>query len=130
MRDVRAVVYGVGAMGSILTRLLLDKGVKIVGAVGRQRKSPRRRGEGARVGERGTTDYRSNQIVAGTVSSDSSGIFSAKARTGIDREFPTRHSPFGLATIFPPIGGIKPPPIWRGLIAWWGNFPRLRPPWT
>ena len=35
MRDVRAVVYGVGAMGSILTRLLLDKGVKIVGAVGR-----------------------------------------------------------------------------------------------
>ncbi len=35
MRDLRAVVYGVGAMGSILTRLLLDKGVKIVGAVGR-----------------------------------------------------------------------------------------------
>lgn len=34
-RDLRAVVYGVGAMGSIVTRLLLDKGVKIVGAVGR-----------------------------------------------------------------------------------------------
>lgn len=34
-RDVRAIVYGVGAMGSILTRLLLDKGVQIVGAVGR-----------------------------------------------------------------------------------------------
>jgi 4-hydroxy-tetrahydrodipicolinate reductase len=33
--DVRAIVYGVGAMGSILTRLLLDKGVQIVGAVGR-----------------------------------------------------------------------------------------------
>ena len=35
MRAVRTVVYGVGAMGSILTRLLLDKGVEIVGAVGR-----------------------------------------------------------------------------------------------
>ena len=34
-RDPRAIVYGVGAMGSILTRLLLDKGVQIVGAVGR-----------------------------------------------------------------------------------------------
>ena len=35
MGDIRAVVYGVGAMGSIVTRLLLDKGVRIVGAVGR-----------------------------------------------------------------------------------------------
>ena len=35
MRELRAVVYGVGAMGSIMTRLLLDKGVDIVGAVGR-----------------------------------------------------------------------------------------------
>lgn len=32
---VRAVVYGVGAMGSLLTRQLLEKGVEIVGAVGR-----------------------------------------------------------------------------------------------
>ena len=32
---MRAVVYGVGAMGSIMTRLLLDKGVEIVGAVAR-----------------------------------------------------------------------------------------------
>jgi len=38
MRDVRAIVYGVGAMGSILTRLLLDKEVQIVGAVGRSPK--------------------------------------------------------------------------------------------
>lgn len=36
-RDIRAIVYGVGAMGSILTRLLLDKGVRIVGAIGRSR---------------------------------------------------------------------------------------------
>lgn len=36
-RDIRAIVYGVGAMGSVLTRLLLDKGVEIVGAVGRSR---------------------------------------------------------------------------------------------
>jgi 4-hydroxy-tetrahydrodipicolinate reductase len=32
---VRAIVYGVGAMGSILAHLLLDKGVEIVGAIGR-----------------------------------------------------------------------------------------------
>ena len=35
MRDVRAIVYGVGAMGSIVARLLLDRGVEIVGAVAR-----------------------------------------------------------------------------------------------
>lgn len=35
MRDIRAIVYGVGAMGAILTRLLLDKEVTIVGAVAR-----------------------------------------------------------------------------------------------
>jgi hypothetical protein len=35
MRPVRAIVYGVGAMGSIMARLMLDKGVEIVGAVGR-----------------------------------------------------------------------------------------------
>lgn len=34
-RDLRVIVYGVGARGSIMTRLLLDKGVQIVGAVGR-----------------------------------------------------------------------------------------------
>jgi 2,4-diaminopentanoate dehydrogenase len=35
MRPVRAIVYGVGAMGAIMARLMLDKGVEIVGAVGR-----------------------------------------------------------------------------------------------
>ena len=35
MRDLRAIVYGVGAMGSIMTRLLLEKNVQIVGAIGR-----------------------------------------------------------------------------------------------
>jgi len=35
VRPVRAIVYGVGAMGSIMARLLVDKGVEIVGAVGR-----------------------------------------------------------------------------------------------
>jgi 4-hydroxy-tetrahydrodipicolinate reductase len=35
MRPVRAIVYGVGAMGSIMARLMLEKGVEIVGAVGR-----------------------------------------------------------------------------------------------
>ena len=34
-RPVRAVVYGVGAMGSIVTRLLVEKGAQLVGAVGR-----------------------------------------------------------------------------------------------
>lgn len=33
--DVRVVVYGVGAMGAIATRLLFDKGAQIVGAIGR-----------------------------------------------------------------------------------------------
>jgi 4-hydroxy-tetrahydrodipicolinate reductase len=33
--SVRAVVYGVGAMGSIITRLLIEKGATVVGAVGR-----------------------------------------------------------------------------------------------
>lgn len=36
-RNIRVIVYGVGAMGSILTRLLLDKGAEIVGAIGRSR---------------------------------------------------------------------------------------------
>src|SRR5262245_46335346 len=35
MPPIRAIVYGVGAMGSIMARLLLEKGVEIVGAVGR-----------------------------------------------------------------------------------------------
>ena len=35
--NIRVVVYGVGAMGAIATRLLLDKGATIVGAVGRSR---------------------------------------------------------------------------------------------
>lgn len=35
MREVKAVIYGVGAMNSIATRLLLDKGVTIVGAISR-----------------------------------------------------------------------------------------------
>lgn len=34
-RPVRAVVYGVGAMGSIMTRLLVEKGAQLVGAIGR-----------------------------------------------------------------------------------------------
>jgi hypothetical protein len=34
VRPLRAVVYGVGAMGSIITRLLVDKGATVVGAVG------------------------------------------------------------------------------------------------
>ena len=35
MRRVRAIVYGVGAMGSIMARLMLEKGVEIVGAIAR-----------------------------------------------------------------------------------------------
>ncbi|MEP2532461.1 hypothetical protein [Shimia sp.] len=33
--SIRVVVYGVGAIGAIATRLLGDKGAKIVGAIGR-----------------------------------------------------------------------------------------------
>jgi hypothetical protein len=35
MRRIRAIVYGVGAMGSIMARLMLEKDVEIVGAIGR-----------------------------------------------------------------------------------------------
>lgn len=35
MRRIKAIVYGVGAMGSILARLLLEKDVEIVGAIAR-----------------------------------------------------------------------------------------------
>lgn len=35
MAGVRAIVYGVGAMGSIMARLLLEKGVEVVGAIAR-----------------------------------------------------------------------------------------------
>lgn len=35
MARVRGIVYGVGAMGSIMARLMLEKGVQIVGAIAR-----------------------------------------------------------------------------------------------
>jgi hypothetical protein len=35
MRRIKAVVYGVGAMNSIATRLMLEKGVEVVGALAR-----------------------------------------------------------------------------------------------
>jgi secondary-alkyl amine dehydrogenase [NAD(P)+] len=35
VRPVRAIVYGVGAMGRVMARLLIDKGCEIVGAVAR-----------------------------------------------------------------------------------------------
>jgi hypothetical protein len=34
-RPIRAIVYGVGAMGAIMTRLMIEKGVEIVGAIAR-----------------------------------------------------------------------------------------------
>lgn len=48
---MRAVVYGVGEMGSIVTRLLVERGVEIVGAIGRsETKVGRDLGEVARLG--------------------------------------------------------------------------------
>src|SRR5437762_1059035 len=35
MRRIKAVVYGVGSMGSVATRMMLEKGVDIVGALAR-----------------------------------------------------------------------------------------------
>lgn len=49
----RVVVYGVGAMGAIATRLLVDKGAEIVGAIGRSpSKVGRDLGDVAALGER------------------------------------------------------------------------------
>ena len=55
IRDLRAVVYGVGKMGSILTRLLLDKSVKIVAVLG----------ERPEVAERGVVAARREGVDAG-----------------------------------------------------------------
>jgi len=35
MKKIKAVIYGVGTMNSIITRMLLDKGVEIIGAISR-----------------------------------------------------------------------------------------------
>ena len=35
MKRIKAIVYGVGAMNSVATRLMLEKGVDIVGALAR-----------------------------------------------------------------------------------------------
>ena len=52
-RPVRAVVYGVGEMGSIVTRLLVERGVEIVGAIARSKtKVGRDLGEVAGLGRR------------------------------------------------------------------------------
>jgi 2,4-diaminopentanoate dehydrogenase len=34
-RPIRAIIYGVGSMGKVMTRMMLDKGVDVVGAVAR-----------------------------------------------------------------------------------------------
>ena len=53
MAPVRGIVYGVGAMGSIMARLMLEKGVEIVGAVARSpEKVGRDLGEVAGLGRR------------------------------------------------------------------------------
>jgi len=52
-QGVRVVVYGVGAMGAIVTRLLVDRGANIVGAIGRSpEKVGRDLGEVAGLGRR------------------------------------------------------------------------------
>lgn len=53
MRQLRGIVYGVGAMGSIMARLLLEKDVEIVGAIARSpEKVGRDLGEVAGLGDR------------------------------------------------------------------------------
>lgn len=42
MRKIKAVIYGVGAMNAIITRMMLEKGVEIVGAISR---SPEKAGK-------------------------------------------------------------------------------------
>ena len=51
-RPVRAIVYGVGEMGSIVTRLLVERGAEIVGAIARSKtKVGRDLGEVAGLGQ-------------------------------------------------------------------------------
>jgi 2,4-diaminopentanoate dehydrogenase len=69
MRELRAVVYGVGAMGSVATRYMLDKGVTIVGAVAR---SPRK--VGADLGEVAGLDRR----LGVTVEDSAAAVFSSR----------------------------------------------------
>lgn len=35
-REVKAILFGVGSMGKMITRYMLDKGIKIVGAINRK----------------------------------------------------------------------------------------------
>ncbi|MBN9462922.1 MAG: hypothetical protein J0H00_17080 [Burkholderiales bacterium] len=49
-QHIRAIVYGVGEMGRITTRLLVDKGVRIVGAIGNRNNIGRDLGEVAGLG--------------------------------------------------------------------------------
>ena len=45
MKKIKAIIYGVGTMNSIITRMLLDKGVEIIGAISR---SPSKAGKDLR----------------------------------------------------------------------------------
>lgn len=67
MRRVKAIVYGVGAMNSIATRLMLEKGVDIVGALARSPdKVGRDLGEVAGLGRRTgvTIDSDADQVLS------------------------------------------------------------------
>jgi 4-hydroxy-tetrahydrodipicolinate reductase len=57
-RPIRGIVYGVGAMGKIMARLMLEKGVEIVGAVA---KSPEKVGRD--LGDVAGLDYETGVII-------------------------------------------------------------------
>ena len=59
MKKIKAVVFGVGTMNSIITRMLLEKGVEIIGAISR---SPAKVGKdlGELTGDRKSTRLNSS----------------------------------------------------------------------
>ena len=63
MRRIKAVVYGVGSMGSVATRMMLEKGVDIVGALAR---SPEKVGHDEHKEVPGTFSEHRVDVKAGT----------------------------------------------------------------
>ncbi len=52
MEPIRAIVYGIGSLGKTMTKLMVEKGITIVGAIGHRRNIGKDLGEIAELGYR------------------------------------------------------------------------------